>query len=76
MLSEKFIDRIVNEIIVDTKKYRYRLINDVSRPWRIERICINQLDTTATLNRFSDDPSMGWQTVAIDGKHGWAFFVK
>lgn len=76
MLSEKFIDRIVNEKIVDTKKYRYRLIDDVSHPWQIERICINQLGTTATLNRFRNDPSMGWQTVAIDGKHGWVFSVK
>ena len=47
-MNTKFIDRVIRVGVVDTKAYRYVYRVDKTRAV-VERLPINQLDTTAAL---------------------------
>ena len=47
-MNTKFIDKVIREGVVDTKAYRYVYRVDKTRAV-VERLPINQLDTTAAL---------------------------
>ena len=47
-MTNKFIDKVIREGIVDTKNYRYAYRVDKTRAV-VERFPIKQLDTTAAL---------------------------
>ena len=47
-MNAKFIDKVIREGIVDTKNYRYAYRVGKTRAV-VERLPINQLDTTAAL---------------------------
>jgi len=50
-MNAKFIDKDIREGIVDTKNYRYAYRVDKTRAV-VERLPINQLDTTAALEQW------------------------
>ena len=54
-MTKAFIERVKNERIVDTKKYRYILDDVVGKIPCIKRLPINDLETTAAID--------GWETV-------------
>ncbi len=58
-MKKSFVDRIIREGSVDTRKYRYivRAVYTLTEQYGvIERLPLNYLDTTAALH--------GWETVA------------
>ena len=55
-MTKAFIERVKNERIVDTRKYRYILDVPVDKTPCIKRLPISNLDTTAAID--------GWEVVA------------
>lgn len=56
-MTKSFMERVKNERIVDTRKYRYVLDAPVGKPSPcIKRLPISDLDTTAAID--------GWEVVA------------
>lgn len=55
-MTKTFIEKVKNERVVDTRKYRYILDGTVDKTPCIKRLPINHLDTTAAID--------GWETVA------------
>ena len=55
-MTKAFIERVRNERVVDTRKYRYALDGVVGKTPCIKRLPINDLDTTAAID--------GWAVVA------------
>lgn len=59
-MKQEFIDRIIREGTVDTKKYRYirkDVTSATTQRLEIQRLPINSLGTTDAVN--------GWQTVRV-----------
>lgn len=57
-MTKGFVTRVLNERIVDTRKYRYVVVEcyDHASQWlEIHRLPISDLDTTAAID--------GWETV-------------
>ena len=54
-MTKSFMERVKNERVVDTRKYRYALDGVVGKTPCIKRLPINDLDTTAAID--------GWETV-------------
>lgn len=48
-MTKAFMHKVINNGVVDTRKYRYRLVTTNNRGI-IERIALNNLDTTAAIN--------------------------
>ncbi len=62
-MTEKFMQKVLREGIVDTKKYRYvrRDVTGLKNQWiEIRRLPIADLDTTAAID--------GWETVLVIGE--------
>ena len=55
-MTKALIERVKNERVVDTRKYRYILDGTVGKTPCIKRLPINDLDTTAAID--------GWEVVA------------
>lgn len=55
-MTQKFIDRVLRDRIVDTAKYRY-IVKEHPDHAEIQRLPITDLDTTAAID--------GWETVAV-----------
>ena len=55
-MTKTFIERVKNERVVDTRKYRYTLDDVVGKTPCIKRLPIGDLDTTAAID--------GWEVVA------------
>lgn len=55
-MNKNFISRVMREGIVDTKIYRYRLVEDPSG-YFIQRLPLSALNTTAALD--------GWEIVHV-----------
>ena len=55
-MTKAFIERVKNERVVDTRKYRYILDGTVGKTPCIKRVPIGDLDTTAAID--------GWEVVA------------
>lgn len=53
-MTKKFMARVMNELTVDTRSYRYNLKNCGDHA-EIQRISLDSLDTTAVYG--------GWETV-------------
>lgn len=56
-MTKALIERVKNEKVVDTRKYRYILDAPVDKTPCIKRLPINDLDTTAAID--------GWGVVKI-----------
>lgn len=58
-MKKEFVKKVMRELIVDTRKYRYICADFCDRS-EIRRLPIEYLDTTAALD--------GWETVQIIDK--------
>lgn len=55
-ISKNFIDRVIENRVIDTKNYRY-IVKEFADKMEIRRLPIYQLDTTYAID--------GWETVAV-----------
>lgn len=55
-MKKEFVDKVIKNGVVDTKKYRY-VYSASAEKAEIRRIAIGLLDTTATID--------GWETVKV-----------
>lgn len=55
-MTKTFIEKVKNEKVVDTRKYRYILVDTVGKTPCIKRLPRIDLDTTAAID--------GWEVVA------------
>lgn len=53
-MTKTFEQKVIRDRIVDTKTYRYR-VHEYADHFDIERIALNKLDTTETIN--------GWEVL-------------
>ena len=63
-MTKQFINRVLRELTVDTKQYRYNVVDchNLNEQWReIRRLPLSKLDTTAALT--------DWKTV-YDSREG------
>lgn len=58
-MKKEFAEKVMRELIVDTRKYRYICADCCDRS-EIRRLPLEYLDTTAALD--------GWETVQVIGK--------
>ena len=58
-MKKEFVKKVMRELIVDTRKYRYICVDCCDRS-EIRRLPLEYLDRTAALD--------GWETVQIIGK--------
>lgn len=56
-MTKALIERVKNEKVVDTRKYRYILDEPVDKTPCIKKLLINDLNTTAAID--------GWEVVKI-----------
>lgn len=53
-MKKEFLNRVLHEGVVDTRKYRY-IVNDSGADIVVRRLPIEDLDTTAAID--------GWETI-------------